>query len=125
MFGKVFVGGSVVVLGTMYAAGMLGDGPSAGGGDDIPAVAINGWGDYCTNQVEKLVDIAEDHKEPGGGMREPSFTTGVRVAKIMKNIEGAGCDPQMAPASVRASMGMSSGLQSRDWGGDKTSDWNN
>ncbi len=124
MFAKVFFGSSVVVLGTMYAAGMLGEGPS-GGGDDIPAVAVNGWGEYCTNQVEKLVDIAEDHKQPNGQMRKPSFKTGIRVAKIMKNIEGAGCDPHMAPPSVRANLGMTSGLQSRDWGGDTTSDWGN
>ncbi|WP_298471288.1 hypothetical protein [uncultured Erythrobacter sp.] len=125
MFGKVFFGGSVVVLGVMYSAGMLGDGPSADGDDGIPAAAVNGWGEYCTNQVEKLVDIAEDHKKPGGGMREPSFTTGVRVAKIMNNIDSAGCNPSMAPASVRADLGMTSGLQSGDWGGDKTSDWGN
>ncbi len=124
MFAKVFFGGSVVVLGTMYAAGMLGEGPS-GGGDDIPAVAVNGWGDYCTNQVEKLVDIAEDHKQPNGEMRKPSFTTGVRVAKIMNNIESAGCNPHMAPPSVRANLGMASGLESRDWEGDTTSDWGN
>lgn len=123
MFGKVFFGGSVVVLGTMYFAGMLGDGPSAGGGDDVPAVAVNGWGEYCTNQVEKLVDIAEDHRQPGGQMRKPSFSTGMRVAKIMNNFDSAGCDPHMAPPSVRADLGMTSGLQSRDWGGDTTSDW--
>lgn len=123
MFAKVFFGGSVVVLGTMYFAGMLGDGPSADSGEDIPAVAVNGWGEYCTVQVEKLVDIAEDHKEPGGGMRKPNFSTSMRVTKIINNIESAGCNPQMAPPSVRADLGMSSGLQSRDWGGDKTSDW--
>jgi len=123
MFAKVFFGGSVVVLGAMYAAGMLGDGPTADADENIPKVAVNGWGQYCTNQVGKLVDIAEDHKQPNGQMRKPSFTTGVRVAKIMKNIEGADCDPNMAPPSVRASLGMASGLQSRDWGGDTTSDW--
>lgn len=123
MFGKVFFGGSVVVLGVMYSAGMLGDGPSGDAGADLPKEAVNGWGPYCTQQYEKLVAIAEDHQQPNGSMREPSFSTGMRVAKIFKDVESAGCDIHSAPASVRAKLGMTSGLQSGDWGGDETSDW--
>ncbi|MDJ0641590.1 MAG: hypothetical protein QNJ15_02125 [Erythrobacter sp.] len=123
MFGKVFFGGSVVVLGVMYSAGMLGDGPSGDSGADLPKEAVDGWGSYCTQQFDKLVAIAEDHQLPNGQMREPSFSTGIRVAKIFKNVESAGCDINRAPPAVRANLGMTSGLQSGDWAGDEVGDW--
>ncbi len=123
MFAKVFFGGSVVVLGVMYSAGMLGTGPGGVSGDEIAREAEGGWSPYCTQQVEKLRAIAEAHRQPNGQMREPSFSTGVKVAKIMNNFTDVGCDPNLAPPDVRASIGMSSGLASGDWAGDKVGDW--
>ena len=113
------------MLGVMYSAGMLGDGPSAGGAEDIAREANGGWSPYCTQQVEKLRVIAEDHRLPGGQMREPSFSTSVKVAKIINNFTDVGCDPDLAPPDVRASIGMTSGLASGDWAGDRVGDWGN
>ncbi|MEL6530651.1 MAG: hypothetical protein AAGK01_03795 [Pseudomonadota bacterium] len=122
MFAKVFFGGSVVVLGTMYAAGMLGDGPSGDDGSGLEPVAVNGWGPYCSEQVDALLDIAEAHKGANGEIRKPGLKARMRATKIAKNIQNAGCDFDAAPMSVQAKIG-SGAAYAEGWGGSRTSDW--